>query len=224
MVVEADQPNTATLMRIDVANGDQTPAQTVPPMSLYADPSISRPIPPALGTAEFFGNLPQATQSLEFKTVGSAFNTSGVPTEPAFLINDQHFNGNLNDTAQIQLYKGNTDVWNLYSTNDAHIFHIHINSFQALGRSLYDTTDRAYGPFVPYAMPIWRDTIYFDGGPAEGSDQTTFLPGSMVVIASKQVDFTGEFVLHCHNLFHEDNGMMLTVSIIDPVTGEFDPT
>ena len=74
-------------------------------------------------------------------------------------------------------------------------------------------------------MPIWRDTIYFDGGPPPGNTtEPQFTPGTMVVTASKQVDFTGEFVLHCHNLFHEDNGMMLTVSVEDPTTGKFDPT
>jgi FtsP/CotA-like multicopper oxidase with cupredoxin domain len=50
------------------------------------------------------------------------------------------------------------------------------------------------------------------------------VPGTMVVAASKQVDFTGEFVLHCHNLFHEDNGMMLSVAILDPETGGYDKT
>lgn len=222
MVVEVDTPNTDTLIRIEIGDAAHDVAQAIPPMALYAESTIQRPEPPAIDLAT--GSVPQATQSLEFKTIGAAFNASGVPTSPAFLINDQHFNGNLDDPAQIQLYKGNTDVWNLYSTNDGHIFHIHINSFQAIARVPYDTANRAYGPPVHYSMPIWRDTIYFDGGPMEGSGDTEFLPGTMVVMASKQVDFTGEFVLHCHNLFHEDSGMMLTVSILDPATGEFDPT
>ncbi|SIT14189.1 Multicopper oxidase with three cupredoxin domains (includes cell division protein FtsP and spore coat protein CotA) [Roseivivax lentus] len=222
MVVEVDTPNTDTLITVEIGDAAYDVAQQVPPMSLYADAAIQRPEPPALDLAS--GQLPQATQSLEFKTIGAAFNSSGVPTKPAFLINDQHFDGNLDDPAQIQLYKGDTDVWNLYSTNDGHIFHIHINSFQALARVPYDVENRVYLPPVYYAMPIWRDTIYFDGGPPEGSGDTVFLPGTMVVMASKQVDFTGEFVLHCHNLFHEDSGMMLTVSILDPATGELDPT
>lgn len=221
MVVQVGTPNTDTLIAIEIGAQAHDVAQQIPPMSLYADASIRRPVPPAFD----FGasQLPQATQSLEFKTIGAAFNSSGVPTEPAFVINDQHFDGNLGDPAQIQLFKGNTDVWNLYSTNDGHIFHIHINSFQALARVPYDAKNRVYLPPVRYAMPIWRDTIYFDGGPPEGSGDTQFLPGTMVVMASKQVDFTGEFVLHCHNLFHEDNGMMLTVSILDPATGDLDP-
>lgn len=222
MVVEVGTPNSDSLITIEIAEQAHGTAQQIPPMSLYADAAIQRPEAPVIDLAS--GQLPQATQSLEFKTIDAAFNASGVPTRPAFLINDQHFDGNLDDPAQIQLYKGNTDVWNLYSTNDGHIFHIHINSFQALARVPYDAGNRVYGPPVHYAMPIWRDTIYFDGGPREGTDETEFLPGTMLVMASKQVDFTGEFVLHCHNLFHEDSGMMLTVSILDPETGELDPT
>lgn len=76
-----------------------------------------------------------------------------------------------------------------------------------------------YGNPIFYLLPIWRDTIYFDAG-TDGED---FVPGTMVAMASKQVEFTGEFVLHCHNLFHEDNGMMLTVAILDPETGAYDP-
>lgn len=222
MVVEVDTPNGDILIVVDIGEAAHDVAQQIPPMSLYRDATIQRPVPPVLDLTS--GQLPQATQSLEFKTIGAAFNSSGVPTRPAFLINDQHFDGNLDDPAQIQLYKGDTDVWNLYSTNDGHIFHIHINSFQALARVPYDAESRVYLPPIHYAMPIWRDTIYFDGGPSEGSGDTEFLPGTMVVMASKQVDFTGEFVLHCHNLFHEDSGMMLTVSILDPATGEIDPT
>lgn len=222
MVVEVEKPNTDTLIGINIGNATHDVAQAIPPMSLFADATIQRPVAPAIDPNT--GTLPQATQSLEFKTIGAAFNTSGVPTRPAFLINDQHFDGNLDDRAQIQLYKGNTDVWNLYSTNDGHIFHIHINSFQALARVPYDAVNRVYSPPIPYAMPIWRDTIYFDGGPTKDTEETEFLPGTMAVMASKQVDFTGEFVLHCHNLFHEDSGMMLTVSILDPATGELDPT
>lgn len=222
MVVEVDAPNTDTLITIDVAEVVYDVPQSLPPMSLFADTRIQRPDTPQIDLTQ--GHLPQATQSLEFKTINSAFNASGVPTEPAFLINDQSFDGNLDDPAQIQLYKGNTDVWNLYSTNEGHIFHIHVNSFQALARVPYDKVNRVYSAPIMYRFPIWRDTIYFDGGPTEDTEETTFLPGTMVVMASKQVDFTGEFVLHCHNLFHEDNGMMLTVSVLDPATGALDPT
>ncbi|MCR9072026.1 MAG: multicopper oxidase family protein [Alphaproteobacteria bacterium] len=215
MVVEHNTPNTATLLTLQVNAETPSKSQQLPPLSLFKSDQIDRPEPPAQVLSG--PGMPVATQTLEFKTLGAAF-VDGVPTEPAFLINDQHFNAGQN-SAQLQLYKGDSDVWNLYSTNDAHIFHIHINSFIAFARIPYDTPNRVYGNPIFYLLPIWRDTIYFDAG-TDGED---FVPGTMVAMASKQVEFTGEFVLHCHNLFHEDNGMMLTVAILDPETGAYDP-
>jgi L-ascorbate oxidase len=31
-------------------------------------------------------------------------------------------------------------------------------------------------------------------------------------------DFTGEFVMHCHILDHEDQGMMANVAVVSPAT------
>jgi L-ascorbate oxidase len=68
---------------------------------------------------------------------------------------------------------------------------------------------------APYLMPIWRDTLYFDSegtNPGTGGDDFG-VTGMRALTTSYQVDYTGEFVLHCHKLFHEDNGMMYTVQI-----------
>lgn len=226
-VVQNNTPNTSSLMTFNVSGNQSTKGQTLPTEALFATATIQRPEVPASlqgtgGAIAVPGTMPVATQTMEFKTVNSAFNASGVATSPAFLINDQHFDGEPGAAAQLQLYKGDSDVWNLFSSNDAHIFHIHINSFAAFARVPYDATSRSYQAPAYYQMPIWRDTIYFDAGTPD--TDSNFVPGTMVVAASKQVDFTGEFVLHCHNLFHEDNGMMLTVAILNPETGGFDPT
>ncbi len=226
-VVENNTPNTSSLMTFVVSSTKSTKNQSLPTEALFATGTIQRPevpdsLPASGSTITVPSSMPVATQTLEFKTVDSAFNASGVPTAPAFLINDQHFDGDPAASPQLQLYKGDSDVWNLYSSNDAHIFHIHINSFAAFARVPYDTTNRGYEAPVYYQMPIWRDTIYFDAGTPD--TESNFVPGTMVVAASKQVDFTGEFVLHCHNLFHEDNGMMLSVAILDPETGGYDKT
>lgn len=225
MVVEGGDANTAKILMVEVTAEPSTKNQTIPTVSLFEAATIQRPVPP---TVAIDGVWPAATQSIEFKTIEENF-TEAYPSRPAFVVNDQYFDAVVGDPAQIQLLKGDTDVWNLYSSNDAHIFHIHINSFQALGRSTYDAGNRVYNAPVTYQMPIWRDTIYIDsiGGTDIQLTQAaqkyeTYTPGTMVTMASKQVDFTGEFVLHCHNLFHEDNGMMLTVSILDPETGGTD--
>ena len=48
---------------------------------------------------------------------------------------------------------------------------------------------------------------------------TLFLkPGYTVVMRTRYEDFTGEFVMHCHILDHEDAGMMQNIAIVSPAT------
>jgi FtsP/CotA-like multicopper oxidase with cupredoxin domain len=56
---------------------------------------------------------------------------------------------------------------------------------------------------VPILLPIWKDTISL---PSDGT---------AVKIRSRYLRFKGKFVLHCHILDHEDQGMMLLVEIRD---------
>ena len=87
-----------------------------------------------------------------------------------------------------------TDIWNL-SVSEAtidkapnHPFHIHVNPFQYVRQ----------GPNGDEL--IWRDTLLVTKDePKE--------------IYARYDDFTGRFVLHCHILDHEDNGMMQVVEI-----------
>jgi hypothetical protein len=43
-------------------------------------------------------------------------------------------------------------------------------------------------------------------------------PGYTLVMRTRYVDYSGEFVMHCHILDHEDHGMMQNVSIVSPGT------
>jgi FtsP/CotA-like multicopper oxidase with cupredoxin domain len=74
-----------------------------------------------------------------------------------------------------------------------HPFHIHVNSFLV-------TSINGKSP----ARPIWRDTCLIPtNGQADGT--LTFL--------SRFLHFTGPYVLHCHILEHEDEGMMQLVEV-----------
>lgn len=82
------------------------------------------------------------------------------------------------------------EEWTL--TNDAsevHNFHIHTNPFEVISVG-----------GVEQDPPLWGDTILLPAGES-------------VVIRSRFLDFTGEFVLHCHILDHEDVGMMQSVQV-----------
>jgi FtsP/CotA-like multicopper oxidase with cupredoxin domain len=71
-----------------------------------------------------------------------------------------------------------------------HPFHIHVNPFE-LQRSGPDGQPET----------VWKDTILVH-------------QNTPIDVRSRYTDFTGEFVLHCHILDHEDQGMMQKVEIV----------
>ncbi|MEU1529830.1 multicopper oxidase family protein [Streptomyces fagopyri] len=76
----------------------------------------------------------------------------------------------------------------------AHPFHLHTNQVLLTHRN-----GRRLDP------PVWHDTIGLAGG----------TPGNSVTFLVKYEDFTGRAIAHCHQLQHEDLGMMQTVDYID---------
>lgn len=54
----------------------------------------------------------------------------------------------------------------------------------------------------PLATPVWQDTVGINRG------------GS-VTIRVRFDDFTGRALVHCHQLQHEDRGMMQLVEYVD---------
>jgi hypothetical protein len=45
-------------------------------------------------------------------------------------------------------------------------------------------------------------------------DNVALPPKSRTVIRMRPIDFTGEFVFHCHLVFHSDRGMMMAVRVV----------
>ena len=91
---------------------------------------------------------------------------------------------------------GTTEIWEFdNSTGDEiHPMHIHGVQFQVLhrsgGRNALIATERG-----------WKDTVLV-------------MPGEHVRIIMTFPQYKGLFVLHCHNLEHEDDGMMLNYEIV----------
>jgi FtsP/CotA-like multicopper oxidase with cupredoxin domain len=134
---------------------------------------------------------------------------------------------------QLYLKLGQRTVWTASGRGGAHAFHIHINSFMLT---------RRFGMDIGEAS-IWRDTLRLDQQKIDSSTQVPvvlppapvpppsppvatpqcFAPGGSDSLAalyeaefeSQQEDFTGDFVMHCHALHHEDMGMMIWVNITD---------
>ncbi|GAB3467557.1 multicopper oxidase family protein [Actinophytocola sediminis] len=86
---------------------------------------------------------------------------------------------------------GEVEIWRLV-TDVHHPVHVHLDPFQVLRR----------GSRGPGALDGgWKDTV--DLKPAE-----------VVDIAVRFTDYAGRFVMHCHNLEHEDMAMMAAVDTI----------
>ncbi|MDJ0513997.1 MAG: multicopper oxidase domain-containing protein [Methyloceanibacter sp.] len=123
-----------------------------------------------------------------------AFNNQGFPNAPL-----------------LQPRLNTIEEWRIYNrNNDSHPIHVHVNDFQVT---------RVYNPLTGLTV-----------GPGEWEADTadlarpTLLVGEDVgvpaelFIRTKFEDYIGLFVMHCHRLNHEDNGLMLMVNIIPSVS------
>ena len=91
---------------------------------------------------------------------------------------------------------GATEIWEFDNSHGAeiHPMHFHGNHFQILertgGRGKLIATEKG-----------WKDTVML-------------MPGEKVKVITTFSQFKGKYVLHCHNLEHEDSGMMLNFEIV----------
>jgi FtsP/CotA-like multicopper oxidase with cupredoxin domain len=106
---------------------------------------------------------------------------------------------------------GGVDEWTLASfTSPAvgHPFHIHINPFQIvkiLSPNLVDVSidGEPNDPLYANLKGVWKDTLFVK-------------PGYQVIVRTRYQRYIGDFVLHCHILDHEDQGMMQNIRIAIP--------
>ncbi len=124
---------------------------------------------------------------------------------------------------------GGVDEWTLQSGFVSHPFHIHVNPFQIVsitdpnGKdvSLPGAVDDAGGtvdPQYPGLKGVWKDTLWIKDLIESPADFPSKLAASMytIKVRTRYQRYIGEFVLHCHILDHEDQGMMQNVSIQIP--------
>lgn len=156
------------------------------------------------------------TQELMFDIGGNGFSVSnrigvvGQPFQP----------GVVNRYLEL----AGKDEWTLTSNVAAHPFHIHVNPFQVVavlgpdGRDLTDpgAVDPADGDTQFAGMRgLWKDTLFVKQGTDAGPDgiKTRFY---RAIVRTRFQRYIGKFVLHCHILDHEDQGMMQEIEIVLP--------
>ncbi|GLK86073.1 multicopper oxidase family protein [Ancylobacter defluvii] len=94
--------------------------------------------------------------------------------------------------------------------NDEHPIHIHVNDFQITGVS---------DPTIGMKLGAVMQGIDNANVPAPnlGPEESVIEPGKLA-IRTKFEDYAGLFVMHCHRLNHEDNGLMALVNVIPAIS------
>jgi FtsP/CotA-like multicopper oxidase with cupredoxin domain len=128
------------------------------------------------------------------------------------------------------LMLGGIDEWTLRSNFVSHPFHIHVNPFQIVRIIAPDrkTDVSAPGavdnfgkdpngnpvidPQYPGLKGVWKDALFIKNVANGGGPSGEYT----VVVRTRYERYIGDFVLHCHILDHEDQGMMQNIRIAVP--------
>ncbi len=103
---------------------------------------------------------------------------------------------------------GTAQEWILTSRLANHPFHIHVNPFEIVQWN--DAKGNSRLPVIDgERRTIWKDTILV----MENKDDSE---PKKIRARSRNERYIGRFVLHCHILDHEDQGMMQDVEIVPP--------
>jgi L-ascorbate oxidase len=134
--------------------------------------------------------------------IGSSENTK-------FLINGRTYDENRIDAV---LPLGKAEEWQAVSLVENHPLHIHVNPFQIVsiedseGRDVTDPKSPAFDPDYAGLKGEWKDTVL-----VKKDIRVTF--------RTRYERFTGDFLMHCHIMYHGDHGMMQNLKIsADPAS------
>jgi FtsP/CotA-like multicopper oxidase with cupredoxin domain len=146
-----------------------------------------------------------------------AFNidtTRPAPLPALFQVNGKSFEP---DRVDRVLMLGGVDEWTLKSDFVSHPFHIHVNPFQIVeirdpnGKDVsapgaVDDYGGTPDPQYPGLKGLWKDTLWVKNP----SKQYT------LIVRTRYQRYIGDYVLHCHILDHEDQGMMQRIRVALP--------
>ena len=176
-----------------LVKGNQSTAMTMPPSGTFknpypfvCDPKTFYECAARLAEEEvWFANLA--------KPGGGTYKTVNGFVYPDIPI------GNPTGPSEKRLILNSKNRWKLWVGKDQesdvnHPFHIHVNPIQ-----VYDDEQQ---------FSYWKDTLLVSATDNKGKENA-------ITAVSRYDNFDGPFVLHCHNLSHEDQGMMMKVTIFD---------
>ena len=142
-------------------------------------------------------------------------------------VNGKPADGLTNPDAEIE--EGSAEIWTIRNEgkNWSHPIHSHFTEFLLLkvnGRPFKATeiqTRDVQNSLRGYEFADARERkplpVFFGGA---RRDITTLLPNDEIEIFMRWKDFHGRYVMHCHNVVHEDHSMMIRWDIVPPKNGE----
>ncbi len=190
------------LMTVEVSGDAVEPAMELPrtlPQGMpfldeddIANPDDDRKVVFHIDPDVFPGPFPSAYRVLGSNPTPADDPDGDLSSDPAYGLFDPEY---VNHTLELDT----VERWTVHSDDPKpvfhHSFHLHTNHFLV--------THRNGEPLDP---PVWQDTINLAGG----------RPGDTFTFLVKYADFTGRTVLHCHQLQHEDLGMMQLIDYVEP--------
>ncbi|HEV2044679.1 MAG TPA: multicopper oxidase domain-containing protein [Sphingomicrobium sp.] len=130
-------------------------------------------------------------------------NIVGGPDETAFRVNGRTYD---HDRFDAILPLGKAEEWRTTSLTLGHPLHIHVNPFEIVsikdhqGRDLTDPKGPVFDPDYGGLNGQWKDTVFIK-------------ENVRIAFRTRYERFTGDFVIHCHIMFHGDHGMMQNLRI-----------
>jgi FtsP/CotA-like multicopper oxidase with cupredoxin domain len=126
-----------------------------------------------------------------------------TPKDALFRVNGRSYD---HDRIDQLLPLGKAEEWHSMSLLGGHPLHFHVNPFQVVAiadfqeRDVTDPKGEAFDPDYAGLKGEWKDTIFLK-------------QGYRIVFRSRYERFTGDFVMHCHIMYHGDHGMMQNLRI-----------
>ena len=125
------------------------------------------------------------------------------PDATAFRVNGLSYDHKRIDAV---LPLGKAEEWRAIALIDDHPLHIHVNPFQIISiedaqeRDVTDPKSPAFDPDYAGLKGEWKDTVILK-------------KDIRVAFRTRYERFTGDFLIHCHIMFHGDHGMMQNLRI-----------
>jgi L-ascorbate oxidase len=141
-----------------------------------------------------------------------AFNITLVPDFPdipRFETNDVIYNPLRVD---FRSTVNTVEDWDLTSKRANHVFHIHVNPFQII--RVVDPNGNTLSNFPGCDTFDPTGDEQYCGVTGQTRDTIFIKSGYHVFVRTAYTRYIGRFVLHCHILDHEDQGMMLNVEVM----------